>query len=218
MMTLYVLEDESRPVPSDERPKKRRSLYLRRNHSHDSDLSAVQVICVSVAAPEHSLHERSASVLRYDPIGATRRETRRLTRRCGDRTAEDVRHRGHQIVREISPQHAGFHVVGHHPNLATVNVNCAMADGSLAPPLSSHSHCRRGSVGVWMTWWSTNRRAGKVSPGPLVRITELATTRGLRTLDLTSRPSRESALRLYESVGFVRRETNVLRFTPSPGL
>lgn len=50
----------------------------------------------------------------------------------------------------------------------------------------------------------------------LIRMTELATERGLRTLDLTSRPSRESALRLYESVGFVRRETNVLRFTP-PG-
>lgn len=49
----------------------------------------------------------------------------------------------------------------------------------------------------------------------LTRMTELATERGLRTLDLTSRPSRESALRLYESVGFVRRETNVLRFTPS---
>lgn len=48
----------------------------------------------------------------------------------------------------------------------------------------------------------------------LMRMTELATERGLRTLDLTSRPSRESALRLYESVGFVRRETNVLRFTP----
>ncbi|UNK70310.1 GNAT family N-acetyltransferase [Microbacterium sp. H1-D42] len=48
----------------------------------------------------------------------------------------------------------------------------------------------------------------------LVRMTELATDRGLRTLDLTSRPSRESALRLYESAGFVRRDTNVLRFTP----
>ncbi|MEV7800770.1 GNAT family N-acetyltransferase [Microbacterium foliorum] len=38
--------------------------------------------------------------------------------------------------------------------------------------------------------------------------------RGLSKLDLTSRPSRESALRLYESVGFVRRDTNVLRFDP----
>lgn len=49
----------------------------------------------------------------------------------------------------------------------------------------------------------------------LVRMTELATDRGLRTLDLTSRPSRKSALRLYESVGFVRRDTNALRFTPT---
>ncbi|MEA1264070.1 GNAT family N-acetyltransferase [Microbacterium sp. STF-2] len=49
----------------------------------------------------------------------------------------------------------------------------------------------------------------------LERMTQLAQERGLRTLDLTSRPSRESALRLYESVGFRRRETNVLRFTPA---
>jgi ribosomal protein S18 acetylase RimI-like enzyme len=48
----------------------------------------------------------------------------------------------------------------------------------------------------------------------LERMTALASERGLRTLDLTSRSSRESALRLYESVGFVRRDTNVLRFTP----
>ncbi len=50
----------------------------------------------------------------------------------------------------------------------------------------------------------------------LERLTSLASERGLRTLDLTSRPSRESALRLYEAVGFVRRDTNVLRFTPQP--
>ncbi|KQR52736.1 hypothetical protein ASF88_14705 [Leifsonia sp. Leaf336] len=48
----------------------------------------------------------------------------------------------------------------------------------------------------------------------LERMTALASERRLRTLDLTSRPSRESALRLYESVGFVRRDTNVLRFVP----
>ncbi|SFR84648.1 Ribosomal protein S18 acetylase RimI [Agromyces sp. CF514] len=50
----------------------------------------------------------------------------------------------------------------------------------------------------------------------LERLTSLASERELRTLDLTSRPSRESALRLYEAVGFVRRDTNVLRFTPQP--
>jgi ribosomal protein S18 acetylase RimI-like enzyme len=49
----------------------------------------------------------------------------------------------------------------------------------------------------------------------LTRVIELATEKSVRSLDLTSRPSRGSALRLYESVGFVRRDTNVLRYTPS---
>jgi ribosomal protein S18 acetylase RimI-like enzyme len=33
-----------------------------------------------------------------------------------------------------------------------------------------------------------------------------------RTIDLTSRPSREAANRLYERIGFVERETNVYRY------
>jgi ribosomal protein S18 acetylase RimI-like enzyme len=36
---------------------------------------------------------------------------------------------------------------------------------------------------------------------------------GCKTVDLTSRPSREAANHLYESAGFERRETNVWRFT-----
>ena len=35
---------------------------------------------------------------------------------------------------------------------------------------------------------------------------------GARTVDLTSRPSREAANRLYQRLGFVERETNVYRF------
>lgn len=35
---------------------------------------------------------------------------------------------------------------------------------------------------------------------------------GAKTVDLTSRPSREAANALYASVGFERRETNVYRF------
>lgn len=34
---------------------------------------------------------------------------------------------------------------------------------------------------------------------------------GARTVDLTSRPEREAAIRLYERVGFERRDTNVFR-------
>ena len=37
--------------------------------------------------------------------------------------------------------------------------------------------------------------------------------RGAVTVDLTSRPSREAANRLYQKLGFVQRDTNVYRFT-----
>ena len=38
-----------------------------------------------------------------------------------------------------------------------------------------------------------------------------AASEGARTVDLTSRPSREAANRLYKRVGFEQRETNVYR-------
>lgn len=40
-----------------------------------------------------------------------------------------------------------------------------------------------------------------------------ARSRGAITVELTSRPSREAANRLYERLGFVRRDTNVYRFS-----
>jgi ribosomal protein S18 acetylase RimI-like enzyme len=44
-----------------------------------------------------------------------------------------------------------------------------------------------------------------------------ATAAGARTVDLTSRPSREAANRLYVRLGFEQRETNVYRWNcPSP--
>jgi ribosomal protein S18 acetylase RimI-like enzyme len=42
---------------------------------------------------------------------------------------------------------------------------------------------------------------------------DLARQLGCTTVDLTSRPSREAANRLYRRVGFVQRETNVYRMT-----
>lgn len=42
---------------------------------------------------------------------------------------------------------------------------------------------------------------------------DLAAANGARTVDLTSRPSREAANRLYQRLGFVARETNVYRRT-----
>jgi len=44
---------------------------------------------------------------------------------------------------------------------------------------------------------------------------ELAHRLGARTVDLTSRPSREAANRLYQRIGFEPRDTNVYRYTLS---
>ena len=41
---------------------------------------------------------------------------------------------------------------------------------------------------------------------------QLARDEGARTIDLTSRPSREAANRLYQRIGFVPRETNIYRY------
>ena len=43
---------------------------------------------------------------------------------------------------------------------------------------------------------------------------ERAVAAGSVTVDLTSRPSREAAIRLYERMGFERRETGVYRWRP----
>ena len=40
-----------------------------------------------------------------------------------------------------------------------------------------------------------------------------ASSRGAITVELTSRPSREAANRLYQRIGFVQRETNIYRYT-----
>lgn len=40
---------------------------------------------------------------------------------------------------------------------------------------------------------------------------DVARSKGAKTVDLTSRPSREAANRLYQRIGFTARETNVYR-------
>lgn len=43
-------------------------------------------------------------------------------------------------------------------------------------------------------------------------VLELAQAKGAETVDLTSRPSRETANRLYKKLGFEPRETNIYRY------
>lgn len=55
-------------------------------------------------------------------------------------------------------------------------------------------------------------RGRGVGGGLITEALRIAGQAGARTVDLTSRPSRESANRLYEQAGFRRRESNLYRF------
>jgi len=58
------------------------------------------------------------------------------------------------------------------------------------------------------------RRRGKgIAAALTLAALERARAAGARTVDLTSRPSRTAANRLYQKLGFVQRETNAYRFT-----
>jgi ribosomal protein S18 acetylase RimI-like enzyme len=58
-----------------------------------------------------------------------------------------------------------------------------------------------------------NESRGKGIGEALVRTAlDRAREAGARTVDLTSRPSREAANRLYVRVGFTHRETNIYRY------
>jgi ribosomal protein S18 acetylase RimI-like enzyme len=58
-----------------------------------------------------------------------------------------------------------------------------------------------------------NSRRGRGIGEALTReALRIARERGARTVELTSRPSKEAANRLYRRLGFVARETNVYRY------
>ena len=59
---------------------------------------------------------------------------------------------------------------------------------------------------------SAYRRRG-IARALLQAAIDYAGSTGARSLDMTSRPSRQGALRLYEQLGFRRRETNAFRYS-----
>lgn len=69
-------------------------------------------------------------------------------------------------------------------------------------------------VRAWIEDVVVEEDARGLGLGRLLTLEALALARrlGARSVDLTSRPSREAANGLYRSVGFERRETNVYRF------
>ena len=67
---------------------------------------------------------------------------------------------------------------------------------------------------AWIEDVVVDGRARGKGIGEALNRAALATARqrGAKTVDLTSRPSREAANRLYQRIGFVRRDTNVYRY------
>ena len=63
-----------------------------------------------------------------------------------------------------------------------------------------------------MSWWTRlHAAAGSARPSTSPPLEE-ARRRGAKDVNLTSRPSREVANRLYERLGFHRRDTNLYRY------
>jgi ribosomal protein S18 acetylase RimI-like enzyme len=58
----------------------------------------------------------------------------------------------------------------------------------------------------------TSSRGQGIGEALCMAAIEHAREAGATTVDLTSRPSREAANRLYQRIGFERRETNVYRY------
>ena len=74
-------------------------------------------------------------------------------------------------------------------------------------------------VGAWIEDVVVDERARRQGAGEalMTAAIELAEQSGARHLNLTSRPDREAANRLYRRLGFERRETNVYRLMlPAP--
>lgn len=64
----------------------------------------------------------------------------------------------------------------------------------------------------------TSTRGQGIGAALVLEALDRATTAGARTVDLTSRPSREAANRLYLRLGFEQRATNVYRWnSPEEG-
>jgi ribosomal protein S18 acetylase RimI-like enzyme len=87
-------------------------------------------------------------------------------------------------------------------------------DGTIAGTLTLALFRIPTGVRAWIEDVIVDERARGAGVGEQLvhEALRLATEAGARTVDLTSRPSREAANRLYRRTGFEQRETNVYRW------
>jgi ribosomal protein S18 acetylase RimI-like enzyme len=87
-------------------------------------------------------------------------------------------------------------------------------DGSIIGTLTLVTFSAPTGVRAWIEDVVVDQAAGRQGAGiALVReALRLAEVAGARTVDLTTRPAREAAGRLYEKAGFEQRETRLYRY------
>jgi ribosomal protein S18 acetylase RimI-like enzyme len=91
----------------------------------------------------------------------------------------------------------------------------ARVDGKIAGALTLATFRIPTGVRAWIEDVVVDSGARGHGVGEALNMAAIAEarSRGAITVELTSRPSREAANRLYQRIGFVQRETNIYRYT-----
>ena len=91
----------------------------------------------------------------------------------------------------------------------------ARVDGKIAGALTLATFRIPTGVRAWIEDVVVDSEARGHGVGEALNVAAIAEarSRGAITVELTSRPSREAANRLYRRIGFVQRETNIYRYT-----
>lgn len=99
-------------------------------------------------------------------------------------------------------------------NSDSVTLFMARVDGALVGSLSLVVFRIPDGVRAWIESVVVDERARGRGVGAALNVAAIAHAEalGAKSIDLTSRPSREAANRLYKRLGFAQRETNVYRY------
>jgi ribosomal protein S18 acetylase RimI-like enzyme len=91
----------------------------------------------------------------------------------------------------------------------------ARVDGKIAGALTLATFRIPTGVRAWIEDVVVDSGARGHGVGEALNMAAIAEarSRGAITVELTSRPSRDAANRLYQRIGFVQRETNIYRYT-----
>ncbi|MGA1753810.1 MAG: GNAT family N-acetyltransferase [Pontimonas sp.] len=122
----------------------------------------------------------------------------------------------HRLIPQLSPSSSPMtmteldEIVGN----TSIVLFAARTDGLIVGLLTLVMFRIPTGLRAWIEDVVVDDRARGKGVGEALNRAALSTARqrGAKTVDLTSRPSREAANRLYQRLGFVRRDTNVYRF------